>query len=120
MKSLWFAAALIVAPSILLAHSPKIGPNGGAQADAGSYHVEVVPKGAILHVFLRDHADKEVKSEGFKGTAIFVVEGKSHRILLTPAGENRLSGTASVDLPTEPKGAVQITIPSGGTVQAKF
>ena len=97
----------------LISAFPKNGANGGAQADAGSYHVEVVPKGAVLHVFLRDHNDKDVKSEGFKGTAIFVVGGKSHRILLTPAGENRLSGTASVDLPAEPKGAVQITTPSG-------
>lgn len=120
LKMLWIAAATLIAmPSALFAHSPK-GANGGVQADAGNYHVEVVPKGTILLVFLRDHADKDVKSEGFKGTAIFVVGGKSHRILLTPAGENRLSGTASVDLPAEPKGAVQITTPTGSTVQAKF
>ena len=57
---------------------------------------------------------------GFKGLAIFVVDGKPQRIPLTPAGENRLSGTSSVALPASPKGAVQITIPSGSTLQAKF
>jgi hypothetical protein len=31
-----------------------------------------------------------------------------------------LSGTASVSLPADLKGAVQITLPTGGTVQAKF
>ena len=82
--------------------------------------MEVVPKGTTLQVFLRDHSDKAVTTDGFKGTAIFVIEGKPQRIPLTSAGENRLSGTSSVNLPANPKGAVQITTPSGSTMQAKF
>jgi hypothetical protein len=74
----------------------------------------------MLQVFLRDHSDKDVASAGFKGTAILVVGGKPQRIPLTPAGANKLSGTSSVALPKEPKGAVQITTPTGSTVQAKF
>ena len=120
MKTIVSVAALLAAPSIVLAHGPKIGANGGVQADAESFHVEVVPKGTNLQVFLRDHSDKAVTTDGFKGTAIFVIEGKPQRIPLTPAGENRLSGTASVALPGAPKGAVQITTPSGGSIQAKF
>jgi hypothetical protein len=119
-KTILTVAALLVAPSIVLAHAPKIGANGGVQADAGSFHVEVVPKGTTLQVFLRDHSDKAVTTDGFKGTAIFVIEGKPQRIPLTPAGENRLAGTSSVDLPAAPKGAVQITTASGSTMQAKF
>jgi hypothetical protein len=57
---------------------------------------------------------------GMMRTAIFVINGKAERITLTPAGENQLQGTSSVDLPAEPKGAVQITTPAGSTVQAKF
>jgi hypothetical protein len=38
----------------------------------------------------------------------------------TPAGTNKLSGTSPVALPKEPKGAVQITTPTGSTLQAKF
>jgi hypothetical protein len=74
----------------------------------------------VLQVYLKDHSDKTVSSSGFKGTAIFVVNGKAERITLTPAGENQLKGTSSVDLPAELKGAVQITTPTGSTVQAKF
>jgi hypothetical protein len=37
-----------------------------------------------------------------------------------PAGENKLTGTSSVMIPAEPSGVVQITVPTGGTVQAKF
>ncbi|MGA8294352.1 MAG: hypothetical protein WB820_18055 [Rhodoplanes sp.] len=102
------------------AHAPKVGHNGGPQADAGSFHVEMVPDGSVLHVYLRDHSDKAISTEGYKGTAVLVIEGKAERISLTPDGENKLKGTAPTPLPAAPKGAVQITTPTGGTVQAKF
>lgn len=113
-------ALLLIATSTAWAHSPKIGANGGHQTDAGSLHVEVVPQGTTLQVFLRDHADQAVGTEGYRATAIFVVDGKALRIPLTPSGENRLTGKSDISIPSEPKGAVQITTPSGSTVQAKF
>jgi hypothetical protein len=122
MKLVYIAAAtlLVAATSLASAHAPKVGANGGAQTDAGSFHVEVLPQGGTLQVFLRDHSDKAVSTVGYKGLAIFVIDGKPQRIPLTPAGENKLTGTSTVTLPGEPKGAVQITTPSGSTVQAKF
>jgi hypothetical protein len=122
MKLGWIAAvALFIATtSISLAHAPKVGANGGAQADAGSFHVEVVSQGMTLQVFLSDHSEKAVPTDGYKGTAIFIVDGKPQRIPLIPAGNNQLRGTSAVSIPIEPKGAVQITTPSGSTVQAKF
>ncbi|MGB3274508.1 MAG: hypothetical protein WBA66_16645 [Xanthobacteraceae bacterium] len=114
------AALLVTSASIASAHAPKVGANGGAQADAGSFHVEIVPEGTTLQVFLRDHSDKAVVVNGFKGTAVFVIDGKPQRIPLTPAGENKLTGTSTISIPSQPKGAVQITTPAGSTVQAKF
>jgi hypothetical protein len=120
LRALILAAALIIAVPGVFAHAPKVGANGGAQADAGSLHVEVVAQGTTLAVFLRDHSDQAIATEGFKGTAIFVIEGKPQRIPLVPAGANKLTGTSPVSIPNEPKGAVQITTPKGSTVQAKF
>lgn len=122
MRFSQIGAAILLAASVsaAAAHGPKLGPNGGQQADAGSLHVEVVSKGTNLVVFLRDQADKPVAAEGYKGTAIFVIGGKPQRIPLAPAGENMLSGTAAVAIPSTIKGAVQITTPSGGTAQAKL
>jgi hypothetical protein len=120
LKTLVAAAIFAASTGIALAHAPKVGANGGPQTDAGDYHVEVVARGTTLDVFLRDQDDKAVKADGFKGTAIFVVGGKSQRIPLAPAGDNKLTGTSTVTLPGEPKGAVQITTPKGSTVQAKF
>ena len=119
-RALVITTALAFVPIGASAHGTKIGQNGGPQEDAGSFHVEIVPKGTVLQVYLKDHSDKTVSSSGFKGTAIFVINGKAERITLTPTGENQLKGTSSVDLPAELKGAVQITTPTGSTVQAKF
>ncbi|MFO1097074.1 MAG: hypothetical protein U1E81_02070 [Xanthobacteraceae bacterium] len=113
-------ALLIVSAPALLAHAPKMGEHGGPQADAGSFHVEIVANSAVLDVYLRDHSDKAVSTEGFRGAAIFVIDGKPERITLTPAGGNQLRGTSTVTIPPEPKGAVQITTPTGSTVQAKY
>jgi hypothetical protein len=120
LKSLILAGTLAATPLAASAHAPKIGHNGGPQTNAGSFHLEVVPQGATLAVDLRDYADKEMKTDGYKGAAIFMIDGKPERIDLAPAGENRLTGTASVPLPAEPKGAVQISTPTGSTVQGKF
>jgi hypothetical protein len=101
-----------------LAHGT--GPNGGPMADAGGYHVEMVAKGTSLTIYLNTEDDKPVPAAGHKATAILVVAGKPQRIELAPAGDNKLTGQAAVALPASPKGAVQITMPSGKTAQVKF
>jgi hypothetical protein len=119
-KIILIAAAVAAMSSVAQAHAPKVGPHGGPQRDAGSYHVEILPNGNKLRVFVRDHGERNVSTSGFKGTAIFVIDGKPQRIMLTPAGENELQGESSVPIPAKPAGAVQITPPTGSTVQAKF
>lgn len=120
LKLIVLSGVMIASLLPALAHSPKGGSSGAMIADAGDYHVELVPSGTSLMVLLRDHTDKPVAAEGHKGTAIFVVGGKAQRIPLTPAGDNKLAGTSEVAMPARPKGAVQITKPDGNTVQAKF
>jgi len=113
-------AALTILPAGSFAHAPKVGENGGAQTDAGNFHVELVAKETNIEVFLRDHSNNAVATAGFKGAAILVIEGKPLRIELSPGGDNRLTGTAPVALPQAPKGAVLITTSTGSTAQGKF
>jgi len=112
-------AALLIATTAF-AHGPDKGANGGPQVDAGDYHVEMVAKGTQLTVYLSDDKDKPVDAKGFKATGIFVVGGKPQRIELKTETANKLVGTSPVALPSRLKGAVQITLPTGKTVQAKF
>ena len=112
-------AALLMATGAW-AHGPSTGPNGGRQVDAGDYHVEMVVKNTALAVFLRDSNDKPVDAAGTRAIGVFVVDGKPQRIELKADSANKLTGAATVPLPATLRGAVQITLPSGKTVQAKF
>jgi hypothetical protein len=108
---LWTSAAF--------AHDPKP-QHGGAIVVAGTYHVELVAKGTAIDVYLLDHNDKPVTTKGRKGMAILVVDGKSTRIPLESVEDKRLSGTAPAAMTAKPKGVIQITEPTGGTIQARF
>jgi hypothetical protein len=120
MTRLFTLAVLLLFTATAYAHGPAKGTHGGPQVDAGDYHVELVVKGTVLTVYLKDKDDKPVDAKDHKGIGIFVVAGKPQRIELKSAGPNELTGTSAVALPTSLKGTVQITAPGGQTVQAKF
>jgi len=100
--------------------SDAISQHGGRVVGEGDYHIELVTKADSVDVYLADHDNKAIRSAGFKGLAILIIGGKSQRIVLAPAGESRLSGKATGELPSAPKGVVQITLPNGKTIQARF
>ena len=112
-------SALLIASGVVSAHDDK-GPHGGQITDAGSYHVELVVKSAVVDVFVSDANEKPVAATGYRGTAILMTAGKSQRIVLAPADGMRLSGSAATAFPGQPKGVVQLTAPDGKTIQAKF
>jgi hypothetical protein len=97
------------------------GQKGGVVADAGKYHAELVVDGTPnVTVYLSGHDYSEVAAVGFKGTAIFLVDGKSHRFELKPADGSRLVGTAPAPIEKGVKGVVQLIGPDGESAQAKF
>jgi hypothetical protein len=120
MKRLTALLAALLVAAAAHAHGPNKGAHGGPQVDAGDYHVELVAQDTSLAAYVSDDKNKPVDAKGYKATGIFVVGGKPQRIELKPEGANVLTGTSLVPLPAVPKGVVQITLPSGKTVQAKF
>jgi hypothetical protein len=120
-RAVAFAAlsATLLAAVPAAAHDPTP-RHGGRVVAAGTYHVELVAKGGQVEVYLLDHDDKPVPVKGRKGVAILVVDGKSVRIPLEASDSTKLTGKGQGALPARPKGVVQITEPTGGTVQARF
>ena len=113
-----FGAALAASAD---AHEPRKGPNGGALVDAGKGHVELIANGSPdVTVILSDINDKPVPAQGYKASAILIVEGKTQRFALTFAEGSKLTGRAPVAIPAGVKGAIQIIAPEGATSQAKF
>ena len=119
MRNVLAALALVSATSLAAASEMK-SQHGGRMAEAGEYHVELVSKADAVEVHLADHDNKAVSSASHKGLAILNIDGKSQRIVLSPAGASRLTGKATSAIQGAPKGVVQITLPNGKTVQARF
>jgi hypothetical protein len=120
MKTTFIAAGLLLGMSgMTLAHERR-GPHGGYQVDAGTMHVELLMQGTTVDVFVGDATGKPVDAAGYKGIAILFIGGKAVRVPLAPAESDRLTGTAPAEVKGEPRGAVQITTPSGSTIQGKF
>jgi hypothetical protein len=113
-----FALSLLAGPA--LSHEPRKGPNGGELVDAGSYHIEVVGRGAAIEVLVSDATDRPVPTTGFKAVAIMIVDGKTQRIALEPSSDGKkLVGTAPAPL-TSVKGAVQLTDREGKTATGRI
>lgn len=110
----------LVSPSLAFAHEVEKGPNGGRVVEASGHHVELVPKGTLIEVFITDKNEKAVSANGYKGTAILLIEGKQQRITLESAGSSdRLTGQAAGKPPASPKGVVQLSSPAGN-ISAHF
>lgn len=118
MRSIILASAVMLA-GFAQAHETT-GPNGGRLVDAGNLHLELVAAGHAVRVFVTDANDKPVAVTGYKGTAVLVIDGKPQRIPLAPSKDNQLAGTASIEVPTAVKGAVQLQVPGGGSAQGRF
>ena len=115
-----FLVAAIAFGSPAFGHEVEKGPNGGRVADAGAYHVELVAKPGTLEVFVTDAKDGPGPA-GLKGVAIVVIAGKQHRIPLESSAPGRLSGALPGAAPAAGlKGVVQLSMPEGGSIQARF
>lgn len=120
MPTIALSVALL-APALALAHDAAKGRHGGWRVDAGKYHTELVVDGSSkVVVYLSDADDKPISATGFKGTAIFIIDGKSQRFALAPAEGSKLVGTAPAPIKRGVKGVVQLTAPDGSSAQGKF
>ncbi|WP_244540615.1 hypothetical protein [Hyphomicrobium sp. CS1BSMeth3] len=120
MSTIALSVALL-APTFALAHDAAKGRHGGWRVDAGKYHTELVVDGSSnVVVYLSDADDKPIPAAGFKGTAIFIIDGKSQRFALAPVEGSKLVGTAPAPIKRGVKGVVQLTAPDGSSAQGKF
>jgi hypothetical protein len=97
----------------------RAAPHGGQLRMAGPYHYELVVGEGQVTVYLTDHADRPVASEGVRGQAIVLSAGKT-TVPLTPAGGNVLQGTGAFAVGADMKVVVSATFADGSTWQVRF
>lgn len=94
-------------------------PNGGQVRMAGPYHFELVLGENAVSVFLTDHGDAPVPSEGVRGNVILMSGGRT-TIAVAPVDSNRLAGEGAFEKQPDMKAVVSLTFPDGETWQARF
>ena len=96
--------------------------HGGQLRMAGPYHLELVAKDKELVLYVTDHGDNPVKTEG--GTAkatIQIGKGKAGAtVKLEPAGENQMKGLGEFTLKPESVIVVFVKLAGDEAQSARF
>jgi hypothetical protein len=97
-------------------------PHGGQMRMAGPYHLELVTKDKEILLYVADHSDKKIGTEGGVGKAsIQLDKGKpKSSIKLEPAGDNMLKGTGDVAVTPETTIIAFIKLPGQEAHSARF
>ncbi|MDE2366619.1 MAG: hypothetical protein KGM95_06765 [Betaproteobacteria bacterium] len=97
-------------------------PHGGQMRMAGPYHLELVTKEKEVVLYVTDHGDNNVPTEGGVGKASFQ-SGKAKpktSIKLEPAGDNMLKGTGDFSVTPETVIVVFLKLPDHEAQSARF
>lgn len=121
-------AALLLAfflPGTVLAHSDEqldaaASPHGGQARMAGPFHFELVVEGKELAVYVTDHGGNKVQTGGAAGTATLTMQKMKEVVTLTPAGDNLLKGSGTIEVGTGVKIVVKLKLSGQAPQQASF
>ena len=124
IKSVIFAAALVSAPAMAVAHGPEghqsPGPNGGQMVEANGHHIEFAVKdGRIVLVFTTE-SGKPDSTGGASGKAIVQDGDKLVTVAMAPAEPNLMTGKLDNPLKAGVKIVVSSKLSDGHDVQARF
>jgi hypothetical protein len=97
-------------------------PHRGQMRMAGPYHLELVTKDKEILLYVADHSDKKIGTEGGVGKAsIQLGKGKpKSSIKLEPAGDNMLKGTGDFTVTPETTIVTFIKLPDQEAQSARF
>lgn len=109
----------------VLAHSDEqldaaASPHGGQTRMAGPFHFELVVEGKELTVYVTDHGGNKVQTSGATGTATLTMQKMKKVVTLTPAGDNLLKGSGTVEVGAGTKIVVKLKAPGQAPQQASF
>jgi len=97
-------------------------PHGGQMRMAGPYHLEIVAKEKEIVLYVTDHSDRKISTEGGVGKAAFQI-GKAKpktSIELEPAGDNALKGYGDFSVTPETVIIAFLKLPGHEAQSARF
>jgi hypothetical protein len=96
--------------------------HGGQSLAAGPYHLELVAQNGELLLYVSDHSDKPIPTNGAKAKATIQqgFEKTNEQVELIPAGENALKGTGTFTLAPDTGIIVFLKLPARDAHAARF
>ncbi len=96
--------------------------HGGQTRMAGPYHLELVAKNKEIMLYVMDHADKDLSTEGGAGKATIQMDKTKAKtsIRLEPAGANMLKGTGDFTVTPGTVVTVFVELPGQEVTAARF
>jgi|OM-RGC.v1.024433887 hypothetical protein len=128
--------ALLVPAGVALAEAPRLkgladhepGPHGGAIADAGPYHIELVIDGTTLSVRLYDsevklatgHYGDPLPVARIGAEAILLINSAKETVKLEAGDAVTLSGRSAATPDASLKAVIRLQVPDQRPLQARF
>jgi hypothetical protein len=96
--------------------------HGGQSLAAGPYHLELVAKDGELILYVADHSDKAISSDGARAKATIQqgFEKAKLQIELEPSGDNTLKGTGTFAIHPDTGIMVFLKLPDQDAYAARF
>jgi hypothetical protein len=96
--------------------------HGGQSLAAGPYHLELVAKDGELKLYVTDHSDKAVSTDGARAKATIQhgFEKANIQVELEPSGDNTLKGTGAFTIQTDTEIIVFLKLPEQEAYAARF
>jgi hypothetical protein len=95
-------------------------PHGGQLRMTGPYHLELVTKDRELTVYVTDHADNQITTDGGLGKATIETGQTRTQVGLHPVGENMLKGSGVFTITPETVVIIFIKLPNQDAYSARF
>ena len=96
--------------------------HGGQSLAAGPYHLELVAKDGELILYVRDHSDNAIHTDGARAKATIQhgYEKANIQVELEPSGENLLKGTGEFTINPDTGIIVFLRLPEQEAYAARF
>ena len=96
--------------------------HGGQSLAAGPYHLELVARDGELLLYVMDHSDNAIPTDGTKAKATIQhgFEKATIQVELEPSGDNRLKGAGAFTINSETGIMVFIKLPEQDAYAARF
>lgn len=94
--------------------------HGGRMAESHGQRLELVIQGETAALYLTDHDNRPVSSDGMTGKVVLLVNGQKVEVGLQPAGANQLRGEVAHPIAAFESAVITVMRRGGNSLSARI